>query len=123
MTRKGTAPIKLWFDSAEEMQLLSNKRNALAELYKILDYNGLGRIDTMELFAVILLSIEGKFEVLINSNLSISYYLFSYLDIMLIFGFSEEGKFYRDEFHFFLDCLFRGIMKLVIPTREKKPVY
>jgi hypothetical protein len=42
---------------------------------------------------------------------------------MVIFGFSEEGKFYRDECHFFLDCLFRGIMKLVIPKKDKKPVY
>jgi hypothetical protein len=68
MTKKGTAPIKLWFDSAEEMQLLSNKRNALIDIYKILDTSGIGRIDTMELFAVILLSIEGKFEVLLSSK-------------------------------------------------------
>jgi len=29
LTRKGAAPIKLWFDSPEEMTVLSNKRPAL----------------------------------------------------------------------------------------------
>jgi hypothetical protein len=69
MTKKGTAPIKLWFDSPEEMSILSNKRVSLIEIFKLLDTQGLGRIDTLELFAVILISIEGKFEVILNSNL------------------------------------------------------
>lgn len=62
-------PIKLWFDSPEEMIVLSNKRNALVEIFKMMDTSKLGRIDTMELFAVILISIEGKFEILLNSKI------------------------------------------------------
>ena len=56
MTRKGAAPIKLWFDSPEEMACLSNKKQALHDIYKLLDHGKHGRIDTMELFANILIS-------------------------------------------------------------------
>lgn len=118
MTKKGTAPIKLWFDSNEEMCILSNKRAALIDIFKLLDTLQLGRIDTLELFAAILISIEGRSEVLLNSN---SYFNIN-LDIMLIFGFSEETEFSKDEFHFFLDCMFRGIMKFAIPKKENNPV-
>jgi len=65
MTKKGSAPIKLWFDSSEEMMILSNKRNALIDIFKLLDCNNMGRIDTLELFAVVLISIDGKFETLL----------------------------------------------------------
>lgn len=65
MTRRGAAPIKLWFDSSDEMTVLSNKRPALAELFKVMDTNKVGRIDTLELFAVILISIQGKFEIIL----------------------------------------------------------
>ena len=41
---------------------------------------------------------------------------------MLVFGFSDVNEFSRDEMHFFLDCLFRGLMKLAIPKKEKKPL-
>jgi hypothetical protein len=33
---------------------------------------------------------------------------------MVIFGLGNESNFSRDEFHFFLDCLFRGLFKLFI---------
>lgn len=63
----------------------------------------------MEVFAPILISIQGKWETMLQN-------------IMVIFGFGNEGEFSRDEFHFFLDCLFRGLFKLLIPTtpNEKK---
>lgn len=57
MTRKGAAPIKLWFDSHEEMNVLSNKRQAIQDIFKTIDSSKIGRIDTMELFAPILISI------------------------------------------------------------------
>jgi hypothetical protein len=57
MTRKGAAPIKLWFDSPEEMCVLSNKRQAINDIFKTIDSGKVGRIDTMELFAPILISI------------------------------------------------------------------
>ncbi len=89
MTRKGASPIKLWFDNPEEMTVLSNKRPALQEIFKLLDTNHVGRIDTMELFANILISTQGKFETILQN-------------MMLIFGFNNENEFSRDEFHFFL---------------------
>eukprot|EP00347_Sterkiella_histriomuscorum_P019553 403341192 len=109
MTRRGAAPIKLWFDSAEEMTVLSNKRPALAELFKVMDTNKIGRIDTLELFAVILISIKGKFEIILQN-------------IMIIYGFNNENEFSRDEFHFFLDCFSRGLLKLSIPKGSKVPM-
>lgn len=58
MTRRGAAPIKLWFDNAnEEMAVLSNKRQAILDIFKLMDTAGLSRIDTLELFAPIMLSI------------------------------------------------------------------
>ena len=63
----------------------------------------------MELFAPILISIQGKFETILSN-------------IMMIFGFNNENDFSRDEFHFFLDCLLRGLLKLLIPKGEKKPI-
>jgi hypothetical protein len=42
---------------------------------------------------------------------------------MLVFGFCDPTEFQRDEWHFFLDCMFRGFMKLAIPKKEKKPCY
>jgi len=43
--------------------------------------------------------------------------------MMTIFGFNNENEFSRDEFHFFLDCLFRGLLKLAIPRGHKKPLH
>jgi hypothetical protein len=40
---------------------------------------------------------------------------------MLIFGFLNENEFSRDEFHYFLDCLFRGLLKILIAQDFKKP--
>jgi hypothetical protein len=60
----------------------------------------------MELISCILISIDGKFESLVNN-------------IVFIFGFSSqelpEKYLTKDEFFFFLDCLFRGILSLVAP--------
>lgn len=101
MSRKGAAPIKLWFDSPEEMSVVSNKRQSIQEIFKTLDSGNVGRIDTLELFAVLLLSVQGKWEIILQNT-------------MIIFGFGNEGEFSRDEFHFFIDCLFRGLLKLLI---------
>lgn len=81
----------------------------MIDLFAVMDVRKLGRIDSLELYAVILISIEGKFEIILNN-------------IINIFGFSNPSEFSRDECHFFLDCLFRGLMKLLIPKKEKKPI-
>ena len=70
------------------------------------------RIDTFELIAVIILCIGGEFEEFITN-------------IIFIFGF-ENGQTVDNEtittyeFHFFLDCLFRGIMAMVVPPEQVK---
>lgn len=68
MTKKNTCPIKLWIESPIEMRIISNKRPQLAEMFKWLDFKQLGRINTLELFAVILLSVEGHQELVVQSK-------------------------------------------------------
>jgi hypothetical protein len=109
ITRKGAAPIKLWYDSAEEMYQLSNKREACGKIFAILDTNKIGKVDAMELFATLLISLQGKFETIIHN-------------MMAMFGFNNENEFSRDEFHFFLDCMTRGLLKLGIPKNSRVPV-
>ena len=61
----------------------------------------------MELISVILLSIDGTFESLIKN-------------VLFIFGFSDQQtqqSITKDEFQFFLDCMFRGVMSLVQPPK------
>lgn len=103
MTRRGISPVKLWFDSPEEMSILSNKRQVIQDIFKLFDTKVIGRIDSLELFGPILLSVQGKWETILSNA-------------MVIFGFGNEREFSRDEFHFFLDCLFRGLFKLLIVT-------
>jgi hypothetical protein len=68
MTKKESVPLKLWMDSAEEMRIISNKRQSLVELFEWLDFRQLKRIDTMQLFAAIVCSIDGRLEQIINSK-------------------------------------------------------
>ena len=68
MTKKESVPLKLWMDSAEEMRIISNKRQTLVELFEWLDYKQLKRIDTMQLFAAIVCSIDGTPDQIINSK-------------------------------------------------------
>ena len=109
MTKKNNAPIKLWLE-AHELRIISNKRPQLAEMFEWLDFKGLGRINTLELFAVILVAIEGSMETVVQN-------------IMLFFGFQSQQEFYRDELHFFFDCLFRGLCNLVITTGSRMPLH
>ena len=113
LTRNGSSPIKLWYDSAEEMCALSNKRQIIQDIFKIMDSpSGLGRIDSLEVFASIVLANQGGWNTILQN-------------IMAIFGFGAENEFSRDEFHFFIDCLFRGLFKLLLvkppggPKRRK----
>jgi len=68
MTKKESVPLKLWMDSAEEMRIISNKRQSLVELFEWLDFKQLKRIDTMQLFAAIVCSIDGRPDQIINSK-------------------------------------------------------
>lgn len=110
LTKKGTMPLTLWFDSVDQMRPITNKREHLIQLFKWLDYRNFNRIDTLVLFAITLVAIDGKPEQLSNN-------------IMLFFGFSSEETFHRDEFHFFLDCLFKGLLALTINGKNKQPLH
>ena len=68
MTNRKTSPIKLWLESPTEMRMISNKRPQLNELFKWLDYRDLGRISTLELFAVMIIAVDGVAETTINSK-------------------------------------------------------
>ena len=59
MTKKRTAPFKLWIESPLEMRAFSIKREQLVQLFKWLDYRDLGRICSPELFAVFLAGMDG----------------------------------------------------------------
>ena len=63
MTKKGSVPLKLWYESVVEMRNISNKRQACKDLFDWLDYKHLDRISTLELFAVIIFSLEGTQEI------------------------------------------------------------
>ena len=47
----------------------------------------------MDLFAVIVVSLEGRIDIILNN-------------MMNIFGFSDPQMFEVDEFHYFLNCFF-----------------
>ena len=81
ITKKGTNPLPLWFDSPESMDGISNKLGSLQECFKIMDVRKKSnsendiflnifkdRIDAYELFAVMLLMVEGAFETKLGSN-------------------------------------------------------
>ena len=58
---------------------------------------------------MIFLALEGKMETKLNNAMN-------------FFGFNHRSEFARDEFHYYLDCLFRGIMKFAIPAGSSKPI-
>lgn len=51
----------LWFDNPNNMEIISNKKQALQETFQLFDVKKLGRIDATELFAVILLMSKGEY--------------------------------------------------------------
>jgi len=67
------------------------------------------KIDSLELFAILLMCIEGKVDALCDN-------------IITIFGWADTDKsLHRFEFHYFLDSLFRGILGLIITKGEQMP--
>ena len=111
MTRKSQQPLPLYFNSPMEMAAMSNKVENIKSLFNHLNYRKdqhgkmIDRIDTFELVSVIILVIGGEFESFITN-------------IIFIFGFENGEKdetISNHEFHFFLDCLFRGVMALIVP--------
>ena len=105
MTKRGSVPLKFWYESEVEMRNISNKRQACKELFEWVDFKKLNRICSLEVFATIIFSLEGTTEI-VGQN------------IMLFFGFQSETEFYRGELHFFFDCLFRGLCNLTVRKED-----
>mmetsp|Transcript_27160 Transcript_27160/g.24040 ORF Transcript_27160/g.24040 Transcript_27160/m.24040 type:complete len:148 (+) Transcript_27160:188-631(+) len=87
--------------------LFLNKINTRKEVFKLFDNANNNRIDTMDLFSIIQLSSVSKIEGTI-------------LNMMKIFGFVTK-IFTRDEFNFYLDSLFSGIITTAITKGNKVP--
>ena len=68
MTKRQTAPFKLWIESPLEMRAFSNKREQLTELFRWLDYRDYKRICAAELFAVFIIAIEGGDDFIVQSK-------------------------------------------------------
>ena len=83
------------------MELISKNKKVLKELFKIFDTRNLSRVDASEVYCAFLLVSKGSYEIFLKT-------------IIDIFGFEFQGRITKDEFFFFLDCLFRAIPKIVI---------
>lgn len=85
--------MKLWFDTPDEMRAFSNKRPQLIELFQWMDYKKLNRIDSLVLFAAIIMAIEGKEETISNN-------------IMLFLGLKTQKDFINmNSFSSWIACL------------------
>lgn len=85
------------------MSGLSGKKELLKCVFDHLNHRKLDRIDAMEFTAAILICIDDSYEQLLHN-------------VIYIFGFSAgstKKTITVEEFFFFLDCLFRGIMSFV----------
>lgn len=114
MTKNGRVPLPMVFFTPTELAGLSNKRMCAEEVFKLFDTRGLGRIDVMELFAAIAVTTSGTLDLKVQN-------------LVAIFGFRDQTTLSRDESHFMLDCLFRGIAKVTLRTTDtfypRKPNY
>ena len=65
-----------------------------------MNYRNLGKIDAMELLSVIILAVDGDFKQFLGT-------------VIYVFGFQNglaHGQITKAEFHYFLDCMFRGVL-------------
>jgi Ca2+-binding EF-hand superfamily protein len=68
LNKNNAAPLMLWFDSPDNMEMISNKKAALQETFKLFDKKSIGRIDATELFAIFLFASKGDYNVIIMSK-------------------------------------------------------
>lgn len=110
MTRKGNRPVHLIFSSEKALDCISGKPDIQSKVFKYFDYKGLGKNDATEIYPLIMLTNDGQLHSFIEN-------------VVLIFGFQATQKISRDEFFFFVDCLFKGIMVLVNPIGYYSPPF
>jgi len=104
----GKLPLPIVFHNPLDLLSLSNKRNTVFEVFKLFDTRANSRIDTLELLSVISISTSGTLEARLGNA-------------FFIFGFNEKDRLTKEEFHYFLDCLFRGVAKVAL--REDDTYY
>lgn len=68
LTKKNTCPLPLWFDDPRNMEIISIKKEAVTQLFKLLDTRNIGRIDAYEMFAVIVIMVEGAISLKLASR-------------------------------------------------------
>jgi len=68
LTKKNASPLMLYFDHPNNMEIISNKKDALQETFQLLDVKKIGRIDATELFSVILFMSKGEYQTKLLSN-------------------------------------------------------
>ena len=103
ITLNGNRPLPLIYTSVDGMSGLSGKKELLQKIFNHLNHRKLDRIDAMEFTATILICIDDHYDQMIHN-------------VVYIFGFSAGSTSKTitvEEFFFFLDCLFRGIMSFV----------
>ena len=83
------------------MDHISRKKDFLEVLFRKMDLNKLERIDAYEVFSLIFLITKGAIEKMWDS-------------IVDSFGVEMKQKISLDELFYFLDSLFRGLVKVLI---------
>jgi|JI6StandDraft_1071083.scaffolds.fasta_scaffold13768_4 hypothetical protein len=102
LSRIGTAPLPLFFLSAEEMTLLAPKKKPLLkELFRLMDTRNIKRIDAMELYTILLVLGKADYDSMLECAVD-------------VFTSEVPSAMTRGELMFFLDSLFRAFSKLLI---------
>lgn len=87
----------LW--SFSDLSPISNKTNTLKEVFKLFDTRALSRVDTLELVFALSLVCSGPLDKKIDN---------------CFFALVLENGVTKEQLHFFLDTLFRGISKIAL---------
>jgi len=106
ITKKGSTPLPLYFDSPQSMEYMSNKGGALAELFKMMDTNKKGRIDAYEVFSFITLIVNGEYDNVFHT-------------VVEIFGTEKPNSITPNEMYYFLDSVFRAMFKILVKKGAK----
>jgi hypothetical protein len=80
------------------------------------------RIDSLELFAVLLFCVDGKVESLWEGKCTVLLITCVFLGMVTIFSWAEpDQRLHRFEFYYFLDSFFRGLLSLIVLKGNQMP--
>lgn len=100
-TEGGTVHPPLVFHYPAELSVISTKRGILGEVFKLFDTRALSRIDSFEILYALSLACTGALESKIENCFS-------------LVGIREDCTVSKEEFHFFIDNLVRGVCKIAL---------